>query len=137
VAVFDGQDKDEFEPGESEKLHDGPVTALLFEPEELRFFSAGGDNKLLSTFARGRLEPEDKGRGNMHEDVLTAMVTVPGDRFVTGSRDAALKTWPRAGAVKPATLKDAVGKVRVQAFNGLYKPLKPDFGPIDLALKTG
>src|SRR5262249_17237775 len=98
VAVFDGQDKDEFEPGDSQKLHDGAVTVLLFEPEELRFFSAGADNKLLTTFARGRLEPEDKGRGNMHEDVLTAMVWVPGDRFVTGSRDATLKSWPPARA---------------------------------------
>lgn len=111
VAVFDGQDKDAFEPGEAEKLHDGPVTALLFEPEELRFFSAGADNKLLTTFARGRLEPEDKGRGNMHEDVLTAMVWVPGDRFVTGGRDAALKTWPRVGGVKPATIKEGCGQV--------------------------
>ena len=73
------------------------MTALLFEPEELRFFSAGADNKLLTTFARGSLEPEDKGRGNMHEDVLTAMVCAAGDRFVTGGRDATLKNWPRAG----------------------------------------
>lgn len=121
VAVFDGQDKDEFEPAEAEKLHDGAVTALLFEPEELRFFSAGADNKLLSTFARGRLEPEDKGRANGHEDVVTALLAVPGDRFVSGSRDATLKNWPRAGAVKPATLKDACGRVvalaRVDVYN--------------------
>src|SRR5437868_1743389 len=120
VAVFDGQDKDKFEPGESEKLHDGPVTALLFEPEELRFFSAGADNKLLTTFARGRLEPEDKGRGNMHEDVLTAMEWLPGDRFVTGGRDAALKTWPRVGGVKPATLKEGCGKVVALAVVTVY-----------------
>ncbi len=111
VAVFDGQDKDEFEPGDSAKLHDGAVTVVAFEPEELRFFSAGADNKLLTTFARGSLEPEDKGRANMHEDVLTALVLVPGDRFVTGSRDATLKNWPRPGAIKPSTLKDTVGRV--------------------------
>src|SRR5262245_31152473 len=110
VAVFDGQDKEEFEAGETAKLHDGAVTVVQFEPEELRFFSAGADNKLYTTFARGSLEPEDKGRANMHEDVLTAFVYVPGDRFVTGSRDATLKNWPRAGAIKPGTLKDACGK---------------------------
>ncbi|MBA4066455.1 MAG: hypothetical protein C0501_22630 [Isosphaera sp.] len=110
VVAFDGGGG-EFEPGEPAKLHDGAVTALMFEPEELRFFSAGADNKLLTTFARGSLEPEDKGRANTHEDVLTAMVLVPGDRFVSGGRDAALKNWPRAGAVKPSTLKDACGKV--------------------------
>lgn len=111
VAVFDGQDTDEFVPGETAKLHDGAVTLVKFEPEELRFFSAGADNKLYTTFARGSLEPEDKGRGNMHEDVLTALAFVPGDRMVTGSRDATLKNWPRGGAIKPGTLKDVVGKV--------------------------
>jgi ParB family chromosome partitioning protein len=111
VVAFDGQDKDELEPGQPAKLHEGAVTAIMFEPEELRFFSAGADNKLLTTFARGNLEGEDKGRANMHEDVLTAMIMVPGDRFVTGSRDATLKNWPRGGAIKPSTLKDACGKV--------------------------
>ena len=111
VCVFDGQDKEEFEAGDPAKLHEGAVTAVMFEPEELRFFSAGADNKLLTTSARGSLDPEDKGRANMHEDVLTAMVMVPGDRFVTGSRDATLKNWPRAGAIKPTTLKDVCGKV--------------------------
>lgn len=112
VVVFDGQDRPEFERSEAERLHDGAVTALLFEPEELRFFSAGADHKLLTTHARGRLEPEDKGRDNNHEDLLTAMVWAPaGDRFLTGGRDAVLKTWPRAGGVKPAKFDDGVGRV--------------------------
>lgn len=112
VAVFDGQDKAEFEPAEADKIHDGAVTAILFEPEELRFFSTGADHKLLTTHARGRLEPEDKGRGNNHTDVVTSLVYQPtGDRLITGSRDSTVKNWPRAGAVKPATLTDKVGKV--------------------------
>ena len=123
VAVFDSQDKDEFEPGEAEKLHDGAVTALLFEPEELRFFSAGADNKLLTTFARGRLEPEDKGRANNHEDLVTAMLFVPGDRFITGSKDATLKSWPRVGGVKPTTLKEGCGKVVALATVTVYNQL--------------
>jgi ParB family chromosome partitioning protein len=96
------------------------VTVVAFEPEELRFFSAGADNKLLTTFARGSLDPEDKGRANMHEDVLTSLVFVPGDRFVTGSRDATLKNWPRPGAVKPSTLKDVVGRVVALAVVTVY-----------------
>ncbi|MCE9560946.1 MAG: HEAT repeat domain-containing protein [Planctomycetes bacterium] len=120
VVAFDGQDKDEFEAGEPGKLHEGAVTAIMFEPEELRFFSAGADNKLFTTFARGNLEPEDKGRANMHEDVLTAMVMVPGDRFVSGSRDATLKNWPRGGAIKPSTLKDECGKVVALAVVTVY-----------------
>jgi len=61
VAVFDGEGKDDFQLSESAKLHDGLVTVLLFEPEELRFLSAGADNKLLSTHARGKLEPHHAG----------------------------------------------------------------------------
>jgi ParB family transcriptional regulator, chromosome partitioning protein len=98
-------------PSESARLHEGAVTALLFEREELRFFSAGADQKLLSTHARGKLEPEDKGRGNNHTEPVTAMLWAAGDRFLTGSRDGTVKTWPRVGNVKPATLKDGVGKV--------------------------
>jgi ParB family transcriptional regulator, chromosome partitioning protein len=120
VIAFDGQDKPEFELGEPAKLHEGAVTAIMFEPEELRFFSAGADNKLLTTFARGNLEAEDKGRANMHEDVLTAMIAIPGDRFVSGGRDAALKNWPRGGAIKPTTLKDVVGKVTALALVTVY-----------------
>ena len=112
VSVFDGQDKPEFEPADASKLHDGAVTAILFEPDELRFFSVGADNKLLTTHARGSLEPEDKGRGNAHADAATALLYLPGgDRIVTGGRDKAVKNWPRAGAIKPGTVADKVGQV--------------------------
>ncbi|MCU0703982.1 MAG: HEAT repeat domain-containing protein [Fimbriiglobus sp.] len=121
VAVFDGQDKAEFEPADSDRIHDGAVTAILFEPEELRFFSTGTDHKLLSTHARGKLEPEDKGRANNHTDAVTALLHLPvGDRLITGSRDRTVKNWPRAGAIKPATLTDKVGKVVALAFVTQY-----------------
>ncbi len=111
VAVFDAEDKPEFLPSASERLHEGAVSAILFEPDELRFFSAGADQKLLSTHARGKLEPEDKGRGNNHTDLVTAMIWGPGDRLYSGGRDSAIKSWPRVGGVKPATTKDGVGRV--------------------------
>ncbi|MFO0822141.1 MAG: HEAT repeat domain-containing protein [Gemmataceae bacterium] len=47
----------------------------------------------------------------MHTRTSTSMVMVPGDRFVSGSRDATLKNWPRGGAIKPSTLKDECGKI--------------------------
>jgi ParB family chromosome partitioning protein len=111
VAVFDSEEKPEFLLSASERLHEGAVTAILFEPDELRFLSAGADQKLLSTHARGKLEPEDKGRGNNHTDVVTAMIWGPGDRLYSGGRDGAIKSWPRVGAIKPATTKDGVGRV--------------------------
>lgn len=111
VFVFECEDKPEFLLSESDKLHEAAVTALLFEPEELRFFSAGADQKLLVTHARGSLEPEDRGRGNNHAEPVTSMILTPGDRFITGSRDRTLKSWTRAGATKPATTKDGVGSV--------------------------
>ena len=97
------------------------MTALLFEPDELRFFSAGADQKLLTTHARGKLEPEDKGRGNNHTDLVTALIWGPGDRLFSGSRDGTIKTWPRVGGVKPATLKDGVGRVVALALVHVHK----------------
>jgi ParB family chromosome partitioning protein len=112
VAVFDCEDKAEFEPAEDDKIHDGSVTAILFEAKELRFFSTGADHKLLSTHARGKLEPEDKGRANNHEAGVTAMIALPvGDRILTGSADKTLKNWPRAGATKPMTLAEKMAGV--------------------------
>ncbi len=111
VAVFDAEGKPEFLMSASERLHEGAVTALLFEPDELRVFSAGADQKLLSTHARGKLEPEDKGRGNNHTDIVTALIWGPGDRLYSGSRDGTIKSWPRVGGVKPATTRDGVGRV--------------------------
>jgi ParB family chromosome partitioning protein len=111
VAVFDAEGKKEFLLSASGKLHEGAVTALLFESDDLRFFSSGADQKLLSTHARGKLEPEDKGRGNNHTDLVPALIWGPGERLYSGSRDASIKSWPRTGAVKPATTKDGVGRV--------------------------
>ena len=111
VFVFECEDKSEFLLSESDQLHEAAVTAILFEPEELRFFSAGADQKLLLTHARGRLEPEDRGRGNHHAEPVTSMVLAPGGRIITGSRDRTLKSWTRAGASRPATSKDGVGNV--------------------------
>jgi ParB family chromosome partitioning protein len=111
VAVFESEDKDEFVPSESGALHEGAVTAVLFEPDDLRFFSAGADGKLLSTHARGRLEPEDRGRGNTHTDLVTALIWGPGERFLSGGRDSTVKAWPRTGNARPVTQKDDVARV--------------------------
>ncbi|WP_422929580.1 HEAT repeat domain-containing protein [Singulisphaera sp. PoT] len=111
VAVFDAEGKDEFLLSAQGKLHEGAVTAILFEPDDLRFFSCGADQKLLSTHARGKLEPEDKGRGNNHTDMISALIWGPGERLYSGSRDGTIKSWPRVGGVKPATIKDGVGRV--------------------------
>jgi ParB family chromosome partitioning protein len=112
VAVFECESVPaEFRLSDSAPLHEAAVTTLLFEADELRFLSAGADQKLLSTHARGRLEAEDRGRGATHEQPITAMVAGPRDRFFTGSTDSTLKSWPRGKGARPVTLKDGVGKV--------------------------
>jgi ParB family chromosome partitioning protein len=112
VAVFECETAPtEFRPSDSAPLHDGVVTAVLFEKEELRFFSAGADQKLLSTHARGKLEAEDRGRGANHEQPITALIHGPVNRFLTGSQDKSLKSWPPGRGTRPVTLKDGVGKV--------------------------
>jgi ParB family chromosome partitioning protein len=112
VAVFECETApDEFRLSDSAPLHEAAVTALLFEADELRFLSAGADQKLLSTHARGRLEAEDRGRGANHTEPIAAMIAGPLDRFLTGSMDCTVKSWPRAKGARPVTLKDGVGKV--------------------------
>jgi ParB family chromosome partitioning protein len=111
VAVFESETAPEFRPSDSAVLHEAAVTALWFEPDELRFLSAGADQKLLSTHARGRLEAEDRGRGANHDKPVTAIVGAPAGRFLTGSADQSIKSWPPGKAGRPVTLKDGVGKV--------------------------
>jgi ParB family chromosome partitioning protein len=121
VAAFSAEGEQEFKPGDATKLHEGAVTALLFEPEDLRFLSAGADNRILSTLARGKLEPEDKGRGNVHGDQVAAMIWGPADRLLTGGRDKLVKSWPRVGFVKPSGI--AVGTVVALAVGEIgHKP---------------
>ena len=110
VSVFTCEEES-VQAAETEKLHEGAVTALLFEPEELRFLSAAADQKLLLTHARGKLEPEDRGRGASHSDQVTQLLNVPGDRFISVSRDKSCKTWARGSATRPATFDDAVPQV--------------------------
>src|SRR5206468_11751294 len=78
VAVFECETAPaEFRLSDAAPLHEATVTALLFEADELRFLSAGADQKLLSTHARGRLEAEDRGRGATHDQPITALVAGP------------------------------------------------------------
>jgi ParB family chromosome partitioning protein len=111
VAVFECETEPDFRPSDTAPLHGAAVTALLFEADELRFLSAGADQKLLSTHARGRLEAEDRGRGANHEEPITALIAGPADRFLTGSSDSSIKSWPRGKGARPVTLKEGVGKV--------------------------
>jgi ParB family chromosome partitioning protein len=107
VVVFDSEDKDAFLAGESKKLHEGAVSALLFDPDEPRVYSTGSDDKLLLTHVRGALEPEDRTGGGGHEGLVTAIVVGPEDKLYTAGRDGVIKTWTR-GATKrrPSTQKD-------------------------------
>lgn len=120
VAVYESEGRDEFQASERAKVHEAAVTALLFEAGELRFLSAGADQKLFTTHARGKLEPEDRGRGANHEQPITAMIWGPGDRFLTGSLDMSVKSWPRQGAARPVTQKDNVAKVTGLAVATVY-----------------
>jgi ParB family chromosome partitioning protein len=111
VSMFECESAPEFKLSDSSLLHEAAVTALLFETDELRFLSAGADQKLLSTHGRGKLDPEDRGRGANHDQPITAMVAGTLDRFITGSGDTTLKSWPRAKGARPVTQGDGVGRV--------------------------
>lgn len=93
----------------SEKLHDGAVTALRFEDDELRFRSAGSDRKLLATHARGALEPLDRAGRHGHESAVRG-IAAHGDAVWTTGEDKQLKTWRRGSKRQPSTLREGVGR---------------------------
>ena len=77
---------------------------------------------------------------------MTALIWGPGDRLYSGSRDGTIKSWPRVGGVKPATIKDGVGRVVALALVHVHE--RPRlvaacddntlrFFPIDAAGKIG
>lgn len=109
LAVFDCEDKPSFLAGESKKIHEGAVGALIFDPDELRVYSTGSDGRLLLTHVRGALEPEDRTGGGGHEGLSTAIAIGPEDKLYTAGRDGTIKTWTRGPSKRrPATLKDGV-----------------------------
>ena len=109
IAVFDGEDRRDFIGSASKKIHEGAVTALLFDPDEPRVYSAGSDNRLLLTHVRGELEPEDRAGGSAHDAAPTAICLGVEDKLYTGGRDGTIKTWTRGPKKRPSTLKDGVG----------------------------
>ncbi|MEM1348772.1 MAG: HEAT repeat domain-containing protein, partial [Myxococcota bacterium] len=112
IAVFDGEeDPSSFTASASAKLHEGKVTALLFESEELRVFSTASDTRLLVTHVRGELEPEDRGGSGMHEQVVESMILGLEDRFYTAGADRSLKSWPAGRTMRrPTTQREQVGR---------------------------
>ena len=120
-CVDEESESGEFVISESAKLHEGAVNALLFENDELRFFSSGADRKLLVTHARGDLEAEDRGRSNSHSDPVTAIVAASDDRIITGSADKSCKSWARAGAAKPQTQSSDLVAVNYLAIATIHK----------------
>lgn len=103
VAVFEREGRDTFIAAESARLHEGAVTALKFMPDALRFMSAGVDNKLLLTHARGALEAEDRGGRQGHDDAVQA-ITLLGGRIYTGGKDGQIKSWA-INSKRPQTYK--------------------------------
>ena len=111
LAVFECEDKDDFVASEDAKVHEGQVTALLFERDELRVLSIGADQKLLTTHVRGHLEPDDRGGRHMHDELTPALADGPGERFYTAGDDQTVKSWTHGpGRQRPATTSDCVAR---------------------------
>lgn len=94
----------------SAQLHQGAVTALVFEPQQQRFFSAGADQKLYSTHAQGELQALDRGKNSNHSGVIHSLLCL-GDRLYSGADDQSVKAWPLAGG-QPSTCKQGLLKVQ-------------------------
>ena len=118
LVIFNCEDTEEFKESSSEQIHDGAVSALLFERGELRILSAGSDLRLSLTHVRGKLEPEDRGGKSNHEQLITDLIHAPGNRFYSASKDKAVKNWA-AGYTqkKPATFQGSGSPIRRLTLN--------------------
>lgn len=115
VAVFGPAGDDpgaELLAGSVEKLHDGPVSALTFEPDGSVFVSCGADLKLLRGHARGAIEPEDRAGRSMHGAPVIGFVhrgAGEAHRLYTAAADGAIKTW-LPGKKRAKSWKDGVSR---------------------------
>ncbi|MEN0063632.1 MAG: HEAT repeat domain-containing protein [Myxococcota bacterium] len=107
VAVVERQDDGTFVPRASAELHQGPVTALRFERDEPRFWSAGEDRRLLVTHARGALEPIDRSGNHGHAKPVRG-VAGDGDRLYTVGDDRTIKAWRKTDRRAPASQQQGV-----------------------------
>jgi ParB family transcriptional regulator, chromosome partitioning protein len=105
LVVFDGEAREDFVQSAAAQPHEGPVSLLAFEPDELRVLSCGADKRMLLTHVRGALEPEDRGGRGAHDGAVRGLVEGE-DRFYTGGDDGVLKMWSREQR-RPQTFKDA------------------------------
>lgn len=100
----------------SAPMHQAAVTAIVFEPQQQRFFSTGLDLKLYSTHAQGELQALDKGRSSMHSQVVNDLICV-GERLYSASADKTVKSWPLAGGNPNSCQKNLLGVQRLAAIN--------------------
>ncbi|HMT91709.1 HEAT repeat domain-containing protein [uncultured Thiothrix sp.] len=110
VAVYHAETlTSEFVLSSEGAVHQGQVTALLFAPNELQFYSAGADKKLFLTHARGSLQPLDKGKSSNHELPISALL-LGKERLFTGAHDKSVKVWAYSGG-QPTTLKQGLPNI--------------------------
>lgn len=110
IAVYHAETANsEFVLSSEAAVHQGQVTALLFAPNELQFYSAGADKKLFLTHARGSLQPLDKGKSSNHELPISALL-LGKERLFTGAHDKSVKAWAYSGG-QPTTLKQGLPNI--------------------------
>ena len=96
----------------SARIHDGKVTALCFDPDELQVLSAGEDAKLLVTYVRGTLDPQDRSGSDSDDKPITAILFGPFGRVYTAGLSRSIKAWPVGRNKKrPASQTQGVPKV--------------------------
>ena len=109
ISVYQSTDQGDFVLSSEASVHQGSVTSICFEANELRFYSAGADKKLFSTHAQGALQPLDRGRSSNHDKTIHSIL-LGKERFFTASSDKTIKSWAYAGG-QPVTFKDCNAKL--------------------------
>ena len=108
LVVFENENGKKYKQSGAKKIHQGLITSILFEQEELRVLTTSADCSLLMTHVRGELEPEDRGGSSMHKKSIQTMILGLEDKFYTASGDRCVKIWQTGLSKKrSATLQDA------------------------------
>lgn len=121
ISVYQAETSEKFKRSDSEEIHGGAVTTIIFDQNDLRFYSTGTDLELYSTYARGVLEPEDRGRTFNHTEPVRASIFAPNGRFYTGGKDKTVKAWPPGVGTRPATLSSNLSGVTGLAYLTIEK----------------
>lgn len=93
LTVFSREDSDNFVFSSIKKIHNGAISTLVFDRDELRVLSSGNDYKLFMTHIRGELEPEDKSEASAKAAINN--IVIHDNKCYATDKKGNIKVWEK------------------------------------------